>query len=110
MNEVISDKGGFEQLFEETITSSIRDLLGESSMRAILYHLSLESVAKDPQMFDLKMRELLKAPAVIIEEIIIKDLFKRLDLMYAPMGAFDFQKYAKAAREVYMKQEKRRNG
>jgi hypothetical protein len=110
LSTVTSKKSGFEELFEETITSSIRDLLGESSMRAILYHLSLESMAKDPQVFDQKMRELLKAPAVIIEEIIIKDLFKRLDLMYAPMGAFDFQKYAKAAKEVYMKQEKSRHG
>ncbi|HUI01455.1 MAG TPA: hypothetical protein VLX56_07480 [Nitrososphaerales archaeon] len=104
------DKTGFEELFEETITSSLRDLLGESSMRAILYHLSLERFAKDPKMFDQKLREVLKAPAIIIEEVIIKDLFRRLDLMYAPTGTFDFQKYANSARDVYKVQEKRRHG
>ncbi|MDA4116204.1 MAG: hypothetical protein OK442_06585 [Thaumarchaeota archaeon] len=107
MNVVVPNKSGFEELFEETITSSIRDLLGESSMRAILYHLSLDRLAKDPKVLDQKMRELLQAPAVLIEEVIIKDLFKRIDLLYAPTGTFNFEKYANAAKEVYMKQEKR---
>jgi hypothetical protein len=102
-----TEKSGFEKLFEETIISSIRDLLGESSMRAILFHLKLERVASDPKAFDGKLRELLNAPASIIEEIIIKDLFKRLDLLYSPTGSFDFQKYATAAKEVYRKREKR---
>lgn len=110
MSTVTTDKNGFEALFEETIKTSIRDLLGESSMRAILFHLSLDRLAKDPVLFDQKLRELLHAPASIIEEVIIKDLFKRLDLLYAPMGAFDFQKYADAAKEVYTVQEKRRRG
>ncbi len=110
MNAVAADKPGFEKLFEETITISLRDLLGESSMRAIIYHLSLERLAKDPKLFDQKLRELLHAPASIIEEVIIKDLFKRLDLMYSPMGTFDFQRYANTAKEVYMEKERRRHG
>jgi hypothetical protein len=104
---VMGNKNGFEALLEETIMSSIRDLLGESSMRAILYHLNLERVGSDPQAFDAKLRELLSAPASIIEEIIIKDLFKRLDLFYSPKGAFDFQRYVSAAREFYGSREKK---
>ncbi len=104
----VGNSNGFEELLEDTITNSIRDLLGESSMRAILYHLSLEKVGSDPQAFDRKLRELLNAPATIIEEIIIKDLFKRLDLLYSPKGAFDFQRYTNAAREFYLSREKKR--
>lgn len=99
-------KPGFEEFFEASITTSIRDLLGESSMRAILYHLNLERVGSDPKAFDIKLRELLNAPASIIEEVIIKDLFKRLDLLYSPSGSFDFQKYATSAREIYNRREK----
>ena len=104
---VVGNSKGFEKLFGDTIMSSIRDLLGESSMRAILYHLNLENVGGDPQMFDTKLRELLHAPATIIEEIIIKDLFKKLDLLYSPKGAFDFQRYAHAAKEFYASREKK---
>jgi hypothetical protein len=104
---VAGKKNGFEDLLEETILGSIRDLLGESSMRAIVFHLNLERVGSDPQAFDKKLRELLNAPASIIEEIIIKDLFKRLDLFYSPKGAFDFQRYVGAAREFYGSKEKR---
>lgn len=110
MNAVTTDKSGFEALLEETIMTSIRDLLGESSMRAILYHMSMDRFAKDPKMFDQRLRELLHAPASIIEEVIIKDLFKRLDLPFAPMGTFDFERATHAAKEVYMIQEKRRHG
>jgi hypothetical protein len=110
MNALTTEKNGFEELLEETIVTSIRDLLGESSMRAILYHIGMDRIANDPRMFDQKLRELLQAPAAIIEEVIIKDLFKRFDLMFAPMGTFDFEKYANAAREVYAAQEKKRRG
>jgi hypothetical protein len=98
---VAGKKTRFEVLLTDTIMSSIRDLLGDSSMRAILYHLNLERVGSDPQAFDKRLRELLSAPASIIEETIIKDLFKRLDLFYSPKGAFDFQRYVSAAWEFY---------
>jgi len=104
---VAENNNGFEALLEDTIMSSIRDLLGESSMRAILFHLNLERLAGDTQMFDKKLRELLNAPATIIEEIIVKDLFRRLDLLYLPRGAFDFQRYTAAAREFYSSQRRR---
>ncbi len=107
ISAVATEKSGFEELLEGTIVGSIRDLLGESSMKAILYHVGLERLAKDPRAFDLRLRELLNAPAEIIEEVIIKDLFKRLDLLYAPKGTFDFQKYADAAKGVYAVQERR---
>jgi len=101
-------KNRFEELFEETITASITDLLGESSMRAILFHLNLQRVGSDPVAFDKKLRELLSAPASIIEETIVKDLFRRLDLLYSPSGPFDFQKSVKSAKEVFAHQEKKR--
>jgi len=104
---VVGKNSGFEALLEESIVSSLRDLLGESSMKAILFHLNLERVASDPLAFDRKLRELLNAPASIIEEIIIKELFKRLDLLYAPKGAFDFQRYADAAKEFFTLRERK---
>jgi hypothetical protein len=104
----VGNSNGFGELLEDTIKNSIRDLLGESSMKAILYHLSLERLGSDPQAFDKRLRELLNAPATIIEEIIVKDLFKRLDLLYSPKGAFDFQRYTSAAREFYVSREKKR--
>jgi hypothetical protein len=104
---VVGNKRGFEELLEDTIMSSIRDLLGESSMRAILYHVNLERLGSDPRAFDTKLRDLLNAPATIIEEIIVKDLFKRLDLLYSPKGPFDFVRYVDAAREFYASREKK---
>src|SRR5258708_38177676 len=84
----VGNSSGFEELLEDTIKNSIRDLLGESSMKAILYHLSLERLGSDPQAFDKKLRELLNAPATIIEEVIVKDRIKRLDRLDSTKVAF----------------------
>jgi hypothetical protein len=108
-NTAAAERGGFDRLLEETIRSSVTDLLGESSMRAIVFHLGMERLG-DEQVFDQKLREFLKEPASIIEEMIVKDLFKRLDLLYSPRGPFDFVRYARAAREFYTSQAKRRAG
>jgi len=88
--------------FSKTLSELDSRPSGESSMKAILYHLSLERLGSDPQAFDKKPERALNAPATIIEEIIVKDLFKRLDLLYSPKGAFDFQRYTSAAREFYV--------
>jgi len=100
----------FELFFEQTITDAIRDLLGESSMRAVLYHVGMDHIGADAALFHQRLTDLLDAPASIIEEIIIKDLFKNLDVLYVPKGAFDFVKYATSAREAYASREKRASG
>ena len=98
----------FEKLLEETMRNSIRDLLGESSMKAILFHVNLERVASDPEVFHQRLFGILNTSASIIEEVIIKDLFKRLDLLYSPpRKAFEFAKYVGAAREYYLSKGKK---
>src|SRR5882672_10561937 len=87
-----SSKDSFERLLEETMKGSMTDLLGESSMSAIFFHLGMEHPGRDPVAFHQRLYGFLKEPAVVVEEIIIKDLFKRLDVMYNPKGAFEFER------------------
>jgi hypothetical protein len=103
-------KDDFELYLTDTIIVSIRDLLGESPMQAILYNLNLEILGKDPEQFDKKLREMLMGPATIVEEIIIKDLFKGLDLLYSPGGDFDFVKFVDTAKKIYLSRKHRGSG
>jgi len=103
-------KDEFELYLTDTIIVSIRDLLGESPLQAILYNLNLESLGKDPEQFDQKLREMLKGPATIVEEIIIKDLFKGLDLLYSPGGDFDFVRFVDTAKEIYLSRKHKESG
>jgi len=96
-----SDKDDFERLLEETMRRSMADLLGESSMSAMLFHVNMEHPAAEPAEFHKRLYELLKEPAIVIEEIIIKDLFKRLNVLYTPKGAFEFKRYVSSARDLY---------
>ena len=92
----------FEKFLDETITDCLRELLGESSMKAIVFHLGIERVASDPQAFDKRLHELLGTPATVIEEVVIKELFGRLGLVYSGLGDFDFVKYVDTARKVFL--------
>jgi hypothetical protein len=101
---------GFEEFFEATMKESIRDLLGESSMLAIMYHLKMDSPVRDPALFHKRLYELLRGPAQIVEEMIVKDLFKKLNVLYAPKGTFEFVRYYNSAKEVYTSRGKKRGG
>lgn len=98
------DERKFQELVNETVVASIRDLLGESPMQAILYHLHLDgNFTKEPQVFHERLYSLLKQPAFIIEEMIVKALFTRLNLVYASTGGrFDYPMYIDTARRVFL--------
>ena len=98
---------GFEQLLEQTMRRSLRDLLGESSTSAIFYHLGLERPAMDAALFHKRLSEVLGAPASIIEELIVKDLFTGLGLVYPTKGSFDLKKCVDRAMDVYASRERR---
>jgi hypothetical protein len=53
---------------------------------------------------------MLKGPATIVEEIIIKDLFKGLDLLYSPGGNFDFVRFVDTAKEIYLSRKHKESG
>jgi len=91
----------FPVLLEGTIANSIRDLLGDSPAQAILYYLQPDGLGGDPKVFHTKLSTLLGQPSAIIEETVVKELFKRLDVLYVPRGDFDFERYVKSAREYH---------
>lgn len=92
---------GFDGLLSETIMRSMRDLLGDSPTQAIAFHIKMDSPGRDPGTFHVRLQSLLGAPAEVVEEAVVKDLFKRLELLYAPKGQFAFEKYVNSAREYY---------
>ena len=95
-------------LLEESIVSSVRNLIGESPMKALLFHLHLDKVAKDPKMFHESLHSLLKEPAMIIELMIVKDLFSRLNMQFQEKGPFEFQRYTRIAKEAFLARERYR--
>ena len=81
---VASRRDGFEELLEETVICSIRDLLGESSMKAIVYHLSLGRLAGDPGALHEKLHELLNAAAAMVEEVLTVTVVTRFVVTLEP--------------------------
>jgi hypothetical protein len=98
----------FELFVDQTVKDSIRGMLGESAMQAIIFHLHLEgNFATDAKVFHERLYSVLKAPALIIEEIIVKSMFSKLGLVYAEsnVGGFDFARYVETAKSVFLSKQ-----
>ena len=100
----------FEDLFNATVTASIGGMLGESAAQAIIYYLHMDgNFAKAPNMFHARLYELLKDPAYIIEEIVLKAIFAKLGLQFVrpEEGRLEFADHVAKARAIFAENQKR---
>ena len=74
-------------------------------MKAILFHIELGHYVDDPIEFHRNLYALLGNGANVLEKIIAKELFRRLDIPYEKKGNFDFARYVNEARELFSKKQ-----
>lgn len=87
-------------LMRKCIEEGMRNVLGDSGMQAVLFHLQLVQYAKDPKEFHDNLYALLKDGAITLEKIIVKELLRRVGIQYDEREAFDFERQVNLAREV----------
>ena len=92
--EVSRDVGSF---LKETIDGSMRALLGEEARQATLFHLNVPDYENHPKEFHVHLGVMFKEGAPIIEKVIVKDVYNRLDLRLDESGKFDYEHSMKYA-------------
>lgn len=63
--------------FTETVQQSLIDILGESSIRAILYHLGGATVIQHPELFVQRLRHIFGIGADVLMTYILNNLKKK---------------------------------
>ena len=96
----------FFQVLHECIFDVLGNVLGESGTRVIAFHIELGHYIDDPSELHRNLYALLGNGAIVLEKIIVKKLFRRLDIPYEKRGNFDFARYANEARELFLKRQK----
>ncbi len=90
----------FHDVLHESIREGMRNVLGETGMHAALFHLKSGQDPWRPKEFHDNLIAIFKDGAVVLEKIIVKELFQRCGLIYQSTEDFDFQKSVNLAREV----------
>jgi hypothetical protein len=92
-------------LFKQTIDGSMRAVLGEEARKATLFHLQVPDYEKHPKEFHVHLGVMFKQGAQVIEKVIVRDVYNRLDLRFDEDGNFDYENSMKfASKEAYKRQ------
>lgn len=93
-------KAELTDTLKESILEGMRDVLGEGGMRAALFHLQLVQYASDPRTFHGNLHVVFKDGAIILEKIIVKELYRRLGLPFRAGTDFDFEEHVNLAKNI----------
>jgi hypothetical protein len=96
-------------LFKETIDGSMRAVLGEEARKATLFHLQVPDYEKHPKEFHVHLGVMFKQGAQVIEKVIVRDVYNRLDMRFDEDGNFDYENSMKfAVKEASKRQSERK--
>lgn len=91
----------FANLLSESIREGLKNVLGESGMQATLFYLGLSEHFGNLELFHNRLHSMFKDGAVILEKIIVKELFRRLNLSNYGIAEFNFESYVSFAKEFF---------
>jgi hypothetical protein len=77
------------QVFREAGAKVIYDFLGNNS------HLKLEEIAEKPEAFSAGLERLMVSAAQVIENLILKNLYRKLGLKFVEKEGYEFSDYIK---------------
>lgn len=84
-----------QRVFRETGTKVIFDFLGNNS------HFRREEIAEKPEVFSTGLKKLLGSGATVIERLVLKDLYPRLDLRFKEKEGYEFSDYVEELRKRF---------
>jgi len=98
-NSIRTQENSFSSLLRDSIGDGIRGALGQAIL-GVLTDQGLFDKASVPKEFHMKLQSAFGNGATVIEKVIIKDLFRKLNIPYASQGSFEYGEALERARET----------
>jgi len=104
----LASAGVFISALSDCVQVGIRNVLGQAALDAVFAKMKLVSLSEAPHELHSGFEQIFGPAAEILERLMVKDLFKRLNLRFEQvMPTFDFETYVNIAkREFSMKSMK----
>ncbi|MBI2183610.1 MAG: hypothetical protein HYU39_01475 [Thaumarchaeota archaeon] len=90
------------KLFTESIIEGLRNTLGESCMQAVLHRLNLAKHADKPSDFHASLYSIFNQGAIVLEKMIVKELYRRLNMVYEERDDFNLEESVNVAKRIVM--------
>lgn len=91
----------FELILKNSVDGVFKHILGEGGAQALKYHLKLGEHSENPKEFHDRLASIMKDGALVLESLVIKDLFRAIGLQYEEAQFFDFGEHVARARKSY---------
>ena len=95
----------FSRIFNGSILDGLESALGESGMKAVLSNVELALCMDNPGELHRNLRDIFKEGAFVLEKVIVKELFRRLNVPYEETGNLDFEGYVSHARKLFVSRQ-----
>jgi hypothetical protein len=96
----------FFETLHESVLNGLRQVIGESGIRALLFNIELGQYLDEPEAFHRNLYAIFNEGAIILEKVIVKELFRRINMPYTVGGDFDFARCVSQARNFHGKTKK----
>ncbi len=100
----------FCQILHESILDGLENALGGSGLKVVLLNVDLARYMNNPAELHRNLRGIFNEGALVLEKVIVKELFRRLDLPYEEKDDFDFARHVNHAKELFAARGKQLTG
>jgi hypothetical protein len=90
----------FDDLMNETVETTVRQILGEGAGQALLFHLGAKPSTSDGLEFSERLKRIVGKGAPVVEILILRSLYERIGMNYAEAPEKSFEQEVRRAREI----------
>ncbi|MGD8506606.1 MAG: hypothetical protein PVF15_08090 [Candidatus Bathyarchaeota archaeon] len=100
-----------DDLLLDMVDETVKQVFREPGAKAIYNyienecHLKREEIAKKPEVFSADLKRLLGSGSQMIEKMILKNLYRRLELKFTVKEGYEFSDYIKELRKLAVVKE-----
>jgi hypothetical protein len=81
---------GFGEMLAEDLSASLKQMLGESAARALLYYLKVQNSVTNLDALAVNLAKTLGPGAMVVEKIIARSVYRRVNMRFDDSDQFDF--------------------
>lgn len=103
----IGRTGNLDNLLLCVVDETMKQFFKEAGSKVIYSfienncHLKHEKITENPEVFSDSLEKLLSSGALVIEKIILKNLYRKLDLKFEEKKGYEFADYIRELKEKY---------
>jgi hypothetical protein len=91
----------FFQEYHRCVLDGLKNALGESGTNAVLFNIESRRCVEDARILHKNLHAIFGDGVFIIEKVIVKELYRRLNVPYEEPEEFDFARSVNRARELF---------